>query len=445
MEKVKMQANSRVLKTLVAVSLLVMSFGTLLSSYLQQIYSETISFFVRDGWCQVGAQGFGIHCFGDFYAPMTVASSANPWTNDLNLAYTPFNFFYFKILNSGFITNLGTHVSIMINISLTLLALSLPGIYILRKQHEFSAVSGKWVLLISLTSAPSLMVIDRGSSSFLLFPAVFFFFLGIQRQNLTMVSYSLITMGLWKPQTLILSIGILLFFGMKPFLISLLKFILIFMASFLLYPIGILRNFTDYIQNSKDYQNYVPIPTPGNYSFVNFIGFVKGILGWAFNGFGSIDEAFRPPLDREFVAIFCTSYAAFVLLIFYLARHAISKFQFIISSSVFMLTIAGTTFGYYLTLMLIPLFLVSNNDVANEFKVRGNRRTWNLYLLFLFLSVPAWPINWGNLPVNVGDSWSTLGVHWTFVHGIVSLLVLLSLYELFLLSLSTFKNKKVIT
>lgn len=434
--------NARLMRILVGTSLVVMSFGTFLSAYLRQGYTETISFFVRDGWCNTGAQGIGEHCFGDFYAPMTVASDSNPWLNDLHLAYTPVSFFYFRLLNSGFVNEVSTHLSLMINLFLTLLALSIPGLFIWRHQQRFDSISGKWVLLLSWTAAPSLIMIDRGSSSFLLFPAVFFFYLGIQNTNYAMASWALIIMGLWKPQSLILIVGIYIFFGVKPLIKTSLKFLLIFSTSFLLYPNGLVKNVLTYIQNSRDYQNYVPIPTPGNYSLINFIGFIKGGISFVSGGLIDLEGSFRPPMDRDIVSTFCVLYALAVLILFTLSKRTITRFQFILYSSVFMLTIAGTTFGYYLSLMLIPLLIISRVQLYSELQARGNRIIWTLFCILLFSFVPAWPLNWGNLPINVGDSWSTLGVHWTLVHVIVSVLVFVSFYQLLLLSSDQVRKSK---
>ena len=426
--------NSRIIRILVGVSLAIMSVGTFLSAYLQQGYTETISFFVRDGWCNQESQGIGAHCFGDFYAPMTIASNSNPWSNDLNLAYTPISFLYFRLLNSEIINDIGTHLSIFINLLFTFLALSIPGLYIWKNQNNFQSVSGKWVLLICLTAAPSLIMIDRGSSSFLMFPAVFFFYLGIQTSKYSLASWSLILMGLWKPQSLILAVGILIFFGIKPFVIALAKFVLIFSASFFLYPIGFFRNILDYLENSSEYQNYLPIPTPGNYSLINFLGFLNGGINFVAHGFRDLRGSFRSPMDESVVSIFCAAYALLVISLFLITRRKISKFQFVIFSSAFMLTIPGTVYGYYLSLMLIPLIVLSKEQVTESLVHKENRITWKLYCILLFSSVPAWPVNWGNLPISIGDSWSTLGVHWSFVHVIVSVLVLVSMHQLLILS-----------
>jgi len=427
--------NVRVIKILTGLSLAVMSFGTFFSAYLRQGYTETLSFRVEDGWCDTRTQGFGIHCFGDFYAPISIASESNPWDNNLNLAYTPVSFSYFRLLNSSLFLNIGSHVPLLINFLLTLAALLIPGFYIWRNQKQFPGISGKWVALISVTAAPSLMMIDRGSSSFLLFPAVFFFFLGIQRDSVRLSTYTLIIMAMWKPQTLILAVGLLIVFGLRPFLVTCLKFGILFSASFLLYPTGLLGNVSSWLQNSKDYQNYAPNPSPGNYSFVGFVGYLDGIKNLILYKFESFAEASRP-LSPNFVTIFCTVYALIVVLLFIAARNSISKFQFTLHSSIFMLTIPGTTFGYYLALMLIPILLTPGSQIAEAVRSKANRLLWCLYILFLVITVPAWPINWGNLPFEIGDAFRLLGVQWTIVHFLSALLVIVSLTQLSLLAVT---------
>jgi len=277
------------------------------------------------------------------------------------------------------------------------------------------------------------MMIDRGSSSFLLFPTAFFFFLGIQKENFKLSCYSLIIMAMWKPQALVLAIGILIFFGLRPFLSTCLKFGILFFASFLLYPSGILSNISSWLQNSKDYQNYAPNPSPGNYSFVGFVGYLEGFKNMVFHGLRSFAEASQP-LSSNYVTIFCTIYALIVVILFITTRKSISKFQFILHSNIFMLTIPGTTFGYYLALMLIPIFLIPTPQIVDEVKHKVNQLIWKLYVLFLILTVPAWPINFGNLPIDTGEAFGSVGIQKILVHFLVSILVIVSVFQLFALA-----------
>jgi hypothetical protein len=421
---------NQILKSLVAISLIVMSFGTLISAYLQQVYTETISFFVRDGWCDEKTQGIGIHCFGDFYAPISVASESNPWSNDLNLAYTPLNFSYFRILSSPLTTSLGSHFALAINFFVTLVCLSIPGIFIWRNRKRFQSISGPWVLLLSVVSAPSIMLIDRGSSSFLLFPLTFFFYRSLLEDNHKQATLTLLIMTLWKTQTFILVVGILIYMGVKPFLRTAFLVSLSFICSFVLYPKNYLENIFAWLENSAEYQNYVPIPTPGNYSFINFVGIVRGGVNLVTGSATSLGEAFRPPLAPLFVSAFSATFALLAIGLLIYSRKEISKDQFILISSVFLLTIPGTSFGYYLSLMLIPLFVIPQTDDSEANSIGRDRLLWTPYLLLLTLMVPAWPFNWSNLPINLGAPWQTLGVHWTLVHAVTSMLVLLSAFRL---------------
>jgi hypothetical protein len=433
--------TNQILKFLVAISLMVMSFGTLLSAYLQQGYTETISFFVRDGWCNLETEGIGIHCFGDFYAPITVAGDTNPWSNDLNLAYTPLNFSYFRIVSSPLVASLGSHSALLINLLATLICLSIPGVFIWRNQQRFQSISGPWVLLLSLSSAPSLMLIDRGSSSFLLFPLVFFFYRAIVEDNYKQATLTLLVMALWKPQTVILVVGIWIYMGIRPFLKTLLLIASSFVFSFILYPKNYFENFITWLNNSAEYQSYVPIPTPGNYSFINFVGFVWGGMKIVAGTTTDLQDAFRPPLAPIFVSSFSAAFAILVIGLLVHSRKRITKSQFTLISSIYLLTIPGTSFGYYLTLMLIPLFVIPRTDNSVTDSEERDILLWTPYLSLLVLMVPAWPLNWSNLPVDVGASWQILGIHWTLVHTAASMLVLASTVRLMGLSLSRRSRK----
>jgi hypothetical protein len=173
-------------------------------------------------------------------------------------------------------------------------------------------------------------------------------------------------MTLWKPQTAILTIGILIFFGSKNFIKSVCFVALSFLSSFLLYPTNLVLNLTDWLTNSAAYQNYVPIPTPGNYSFANFVGFLNGGINLLFFGAENFQDAFRPPLTENVVSVISIILTATFIVLIFLNKNNISLNHFTLISSIFLLTIPGTTFGYYLTLMLIPLFVLDRNLIARS-------------------------------------------------------------------------------
>lgn len=423
--------NTKLISFLTVLSLLILSWGTLFSSYMQQIYSETISWPVRDGWCTPGIEGLGVHCFGDLYAPISVASQSNPWFDGLNLAYTPLNLFYYKVLGSSLFGSLGSHTSLLANFFFTVLAFCIPGAYIWRNQHKFEWVSGKWVLLISLTSAPTLVMIDRGNSSFLLFPLLFFFYRGIQSSSLKMTSYSLIAMCLWKPQSVILILGVLIFFGLRPFFISLFRIIFSFGFSFLLYPSNLLQNVYEWLQNSRDYQNYLSNPTPGNYSLVNLLGYIKGSLSLLLQDGSTIDNAFKPAISPNAVSVFSVIFAIIIVILLFFAKHQITYPQFVLSTCVFLIALPGTTFSYYFVLMLIPILVVPGEAVKKELHFVSGKLLWTTYLILLVLIVPAWPFNWNNTPLDIPSGFAILGINWTGAHFAISLAAMFSVTQLF--------------
>jgi hypothetical protein len=280
------------------------------------------------------------------------------------------------------------------------------------------------------------MLIDRGSSSFLLFPLIFFFYTAIHDDNWKQATLTLLVMTLWKPQSFTLAIGILIFMGVKPFLKAALLTIFAFIFSFLLYPKNLMDNFFAWLNNSAEYQNYVPIPTPGNYSFVNFVGFLWGGAKFLTGSAADLGQAFRPPVAPLLVSLFCSVFAILAIGLLFQSRKKLSKFQFVLISSIYLLTIPGTSFGYYLALLLIPLFVMPHPENLAYDDNERDRLLWPPYLLLLVLMVPAWPLNWNNFPIDIGEGWQTLGIHWTFVHAVSSMLVLISTFRLIRLSFS---------
>lgn len=115
-------------------------------------------------------QGVGVHCFGDFAAPSAIMNEKNPWDHVINIAYTPINFLFFKLLNAEVIRSIDLHLPLLLNLILTVVALVTPGLHMIMSTNSARIKSrGKLLLLLSLCSAPSLIIIDRGASMFLLF------------------------------------------------------------------------------------------------------------------------------------------------------------------------------------------------------------------------------------------------------------------------------------
>jgi len=57
---------SQVLIVFGGISMTLTLLSAMRASYHGQLFTESLSFFINDGWCDYKTQGVGIHCFGDF-------------------------------------------------------------------------------------------------------------------------------------------------------------------------------------------------------------------------------------------------------------------------------------------------------------------------------------------------------------------------------------------
>ena len=397
-------------------SLIIIGFGTLISSYINIKYSETISFSVQDGWCDPKLQGIGTHCFGDFYAPITSAGDTNPWiATGLKFAYPPVSFAYFHLMGSQYLIAIFIKFPLYLNIFLTLIALSIPGLHQIWTKRQ-PLKEGKWVIAIMLTATPALMLIDRGTNNYLLVPLLYFYFNAIRSEKSTQSLGLLVLMVLWKPQMFIFVLLYLTSFGFRKTIKATLITIGAILGSFVLYPHGVLQNISDWISNSRAYQTYSPIPTPGNYSFANLIGFLRGALRFLHSDGVLLGSAFRPPMSQLSVTAVSLVFGILTLGALYAAKRNLNLNYQILATTVFFLLIPGTTFGYYLVFLLVPLiFMIEDCELQTKLP---SRQSWSyaVYGILLFVMVPAWPINLRNLGIPVPPVWEYIGVHWMFTH-----------------------------
>ena len=102
-------------------------------------------------------------------------------------------------------------------------------------------------------------------------------------------------------------------------------------------------------------------------------------------------------------------------------KQTVTPLELIIAINLFLIAIPGVTFGYYMSLLLIPLFLLTQE---NSFIVQSSKmlsKVWICFYLFFLLALPAWPISWGYLGLFKNYAWQYYGVQWAFAHLILSL------------------------
>jgi hypothetical protein len=406
-----------------------MSFGVLYSSYLGIAYSEIFSFSVIDGWCESATQGIGRHCFGDFYAPITISSTSNPWNDPLKLAYTPISFSYFNLITADQLLGFGQKFPLYLNLVFTVAALGFPGLHLLFKSVN-NGHSVKWILAVMLTSTPSLMMIDRGSNNFILVPLLYMYLHKIRQGKLGPSCAILVAMALWKPQMILFGFIFLHKFGLKRFSLAVLAIVMGLLLSFVLYPKGAIANFIEWVGNSRSYQTYAPSPSIGNYSFASFTGLLESLGNKVFNPSHSF-SLLEHPLSANEVSLISLIFGVLAFGSLLLARNHISDNYIFLAVTVFFLQLPGTTFGYYMIFLLLPLvFLTIDNElkhVVDAFKSLN----YGIFGVLLITLVPAWPISIRVLGINPGDTFNSIGVTWAVSHFLLSVLSVLLIIDLF--------------
>jgi hypothetical protein len=405
--------------------IIVVAFGLLITSYLGLNYSESISAVVDDDWCSSKLEGVGIHCFSDFYQISQFSKLDIPWLN--GTPYTPISIFIMKIISNDFFISISIKLPLFINQILLIGCIIFPFIYHWKNLNTTEKYSNKFLLIIIGFSTPVLMTFDRGNSVYLLFPFMYFIFKGFLSENYMQVAMLIGLAGIIRPQMMMLVLIFLPMINWKAVIISLGTFMVGLLASFLLFPGNLFSNAARWLQNISSYQTYTDIPSLRNYSFANFIGLLKGSFEVMLQN-KQLAEAFRPPISSNYVTIISVIFLSISVVWILILRNKLTRFEILFICSLVTILTPGTSFGYYLILLVVPMMFLtidySNNSSKIHFTMINNVVfRAHFYLLYLAL-VPPWPFQWGMFDLQVKDVWSNYGVSGTVVSVVLALLPL---------------------
>ncbi len=408
-------------------SMIAMSIGVLYTSYAGLAYSEIISFLVQDGWCEPKSQGIGVHCFGDFYAPITISSMSNPWSDALNLAYTPLNFSYFNVIASDYVTSLSPKLPLFLNLIFAVFALGFPGFHMILQKAKVG-LSGKWILAVMLTSTPSLMMLDRGSNNFLLVPLLYMYYIKVHEGKLKLSFALLVAMSLWKPQMILFGLLFFTKFGLNKSVLAIVTTISSLLLSFMLYPRSMTASILDWIGNSREYQTYAPSPSIGNFSFASFAGLLDS-LGNKISDPSQPFSLIENSLSINEVSLISLMFGFIAFGTLFLVRNRISSNYQFLAVTIFFLQLPGTTFGYYMVLLILPLIFMVRDNEFEQVSSQFQKWSYLLYGLLLFVIVPAWPVSLRTLGLHIDGVAISLGINWTVAHVLLSLLSLFLVFD----------------
>jgi len=386
-----------------------------------------------DDWCNPSSEGIGKHCFSDFYSVVEIKHFSEPWSR--GSTYPPL-----PILVSKLFSNLGSQnsrIGLLSYLITGLLALIIPVIHLQKLQliRKSKNVLGVGVTIIC--ASPALMAVDRGNNILFLFPVIYFIYFFSCQGKYGRVSVLILVAALIKPQMLVLFIVPVINRMLRPVLLACAGYLIINFSLFLLFPGNYFQNITTWVQNLSGYQTYPGMPSLGNYSFANAVGLIFGFAKVVVTS-ASVGEVFRPGLTSTSVSVLSFGYFIVITTILVWRRAVLDpKIQLLIASSLSIL-VPGTSFGYYLIFLLIPLFfleIASDNEgeaEARKIEIKNYLFCFNpisrLFLSILFVSViPPWPFQWGMLNLGVKEVWDHYGIVPTLVGTFLWLMPLILL------------------
>lgn len=409
------------IQILVALAFTNVAVLVLLPSYLGFASTSSLSYHVNDGWCTDG-QGIGTHCFGDFYYPFNFTNLDAPWEGPQPIPYPPLSLYIFKIFRTISIDSPYSHLSLNIYLVISILAMLFPSFHLFRKQF----IDKKIALIlgaVTLMSTPMIASFDRGNLQMITTPFVYlciFYFFTDNNKGFLISSCILV---LLKPQYILLGA---VFIGKREYR-KLLNWIsvtsLTFLSTFLLYPVNILENLGDYLNQVKLFNQYqiAGILFPPNLSFSSSISVI----------FRFISESTPENIsiaNSLFIPLWITA-ILFILILFVIWRAGpnLNRYALMFTVLCFPILLPGVVFAYHAsTLVLFFLFLAVQIHSANFESI--NHRNSPTYFIqnrlnyFLTISITAllfipFAIPWNLIPRfsnfpdgNVTISWTLLQI-----------------------------------
>ncbi len=379
----------------------------LLPSWFGYRASEAISYNVNDGWCDPSQRGFGLHCFGDFYYPLTMTNLDNPWSATPN-PYPPVTMFVYKFFS--LLTTLSDgRLALGVYLAISVAAIGCAVIHAHLKLFDKSfLLTGSMIFLI-FSSSPTIISIDRGNNQIFLLPLLYFFSYSILRSQDKKALFLGILLTLFKPQ---LGVFVLIFVVYRRLGIVW-KWILysgvLYFLSFALYFKSFPSNFGYWIVQIIRYQEYAEKGGifPVNLSLTNLIEIPFRVF-----------DKDSPGILISLVGFALLSMALICLIKYGSSFSLGSNLLFI---SLLPVVFVSTSFHYYLLLATVPLLLILfesqfpetvPNWATNKSLVFCNFFVRMIAGTAIILTFIPWSIPYVLDQSLLGRGWSVIGVNW---------------------------------
>jgi hypothetical protein len=385
-------------------------------SYLGVDVFASRSFFGDDGWCEPQSQGWGVHCWGDYYYPIQLLGRDNPFDNSIPNPYPAASLILFQVFYTlGELMGGGTAGLILY---LICMSIAIGGaVWAGTKGQDFN---NRLVLTSCLTwlAPPVLIAMDRGNSAGFLIAGLVWFFTAYNSNKKLQQLFAVLLLSVIKPHFAIIAI----IYAIRGKPLATLQILaatsLVHIVSFaILRPKDFPMNLLQWIQGIGEYQDYssVSLPWPPNLSFAQSIY----ALVFGFRTFGfPISEATLRAVEG-FQGAVGPMVLIVVILGLYLAKTLMSANQ---SVAILLAAItfgSATTFAYY-AIIVVPILLdlaARKKPMVNkEKKAEKETRIQDRIDLYLWASSILSLVQLPILGFQVGDkiltSYSLIGAVW---------------------------------
>lgn len=358
--------------------------GVLLSSYLGFASTEAISYQLDDAGttCHPNTEGIGTHCFSDFYLPLNLSNMDSPWSFS-NVPYPPLGLAIFKpfaYLHSHFPGQLSVVTYLLLAFSVIVLSA-----YFFSRKLKLSGRTTGLILLIVSLSAPTITILDRGNNTFLILPLLFYMATNLAEEKRRNFIIAGVLIVLIKPQFILLGIFFLIVREWRNLFVWISSASVGMLASFILYPKNVLSNFLHWAYHLLLFQQYRPF---GERYPINI----------SLNSFAEISlRTFGIEVDRILVSGLVVSILVIAIVALRASSHSRSQYEIFILVLIIPVLFVGTSFHYYLSVLLIPLTVLIAQAFGEVPKVSfdisnliSSRIRMTLVLLTLSFSLSPW-------------------------------------------------------
>lgn len=180
-----------------------------LASYYNVDIPATLIFFGNDGWCDIGREGVGTHCFGDFHERFQLPDiRQSPSGNNLELSpIGP----YITSLADLFAAFMGSR-RVLLLVIVGYLCMCICPVFLVY-MHRGSIFGNVCLATLGTGSYAVLAALDRLNNVMLCPPLLLAYLYAVKERNLTLLTFSIAGLVVIKPQFIFLSLVFLILDG----------------------------------------------------------------------------------------------------------------------------------------------------------------------------------------------------------------------------------------